>query len=389
MKVYLDNAATTKLDPVVLESMIPFLSENYGNPSSIHSFGRQSKTAIEIARKKVAELLNTSPSSIFFTSGGTEADNCAIISSVKKYNIKKAITSPLEHHAVLHTLEYLEKAGVIELDMLEVDQRGNINLDQLKDTLEKQPGSFVSLMHGNNEIGNINPVEKIADLVKAYGGIYHSDTVQTVGHFKHDLNAWKADFMVGAAHKFHGPKGTGFLYISPEVKINPLIHGGAQERNMRGGTENISGIVGLATALEIACSEMDQHRTQIEHLKSLMIKRLKEEIQDVSFNGGCEDLTNSLYTVLNVSLPPSEINEMLIFNLDINHVAASGGSACSSGSELGSHVLRGIKADPSRGAVRFSFGKFNTIEDVEFSVKTLAKFYSPISSKSKAILDTF
>ena len=376
MRIYLDNAATTKVDPLVVESMLPYLMDTYGNPSSIHSFGRESKAVIEKSRKKVAELLNTSPSSIFFTSGGTEADNCAIVSSIEKYKVSKAITSPLEHHAVLHTLENLQKAGKIELELLNVDANGNVDLDQLSVSLERNPNSFVSLMHGNNEIGNLNPVLEIAEMVKAKKGIFHSDTVQTVGHFKHDLNVWKADFMVGAGHKFHGPKGIGFLYISPDVKIDPIIHGGAQERNMRGGTENISGIVGLATALEIACREMEEHKTHIKGLKSLMIKRLKEEIVDVRFNGMSGDIENSLYTVLNVSLPPSEMGEMLLFNLDINNIAASGGSACSSGSELGSHVLRGISAGRDRGAVRFSFGKYNTKDDVETAVQVLAKMYA-------------
>jgi cysteine desulfurase len=376
MSVYLDNAATTKVDPKVMEAMLPFLSGTYGNPSSIHSFGRESKAAIEKSRKKVAELLNTSPSSIFFTSGGTEADNFAIIRSIQQFGIKKAITSPLEHHAVLHTLEYLHKSGEVELEILEVDSKGNLNHDQLKKSLESGPQTFVSLMQGNNEIGTLNPVLEISDLVKAHKGIFHSDTVQTVGHYKHDLSSWKIDFMVGAGHKFHGPKGIGFIYVSPDVKISPLIHGGAQERNMRGGTENISGIVGLATALDIAYSEMEPHRSHIEGLKSLMISRLKAGIPDVQFNGESESLQKSLYTVLNVSTPPSEMNEMLIFNLDINKICASGGSACSSGSELGSHVLRGIQADPNRGAVRFSFGKYNTVEDIEYAAQILTKMYA-------------
>jgi len=376
MSIYLDNAATTKVDPRVMESMLPFLSGTYGNPSSIHSFGRESKAAIEKSRKKVAELLNTSPSSIFFTSGGTEADNFAIVRSIQQFNIKKAITSPLEHHAVLHTLEYLRKIGELELELLEVDHKGNLNLDQLSKSLETKEPTFVSLMHGNNEIGNLNPVLEIAEMVKARNGIFHSDTVQTVGHFKHDLSTWKADFMVGAGHKFHGPKGVGFLYVSPNVKIDPFIHGGAQERNMRGGTENISGIVGLATALDLAYSQMDTHRKHIEVLKLLMIRRLKEEITDVEFNGESSNLESSLYTVLNVSLPASPINEMLIFNLDIHKICASGGSACSSGSELGSHVLKGIQADPFRGAVRFSFSKYNTSEEIEFAVQVLAKMYA-------------
>ena len=376
MRVYLDNAATTALDPAVVNAMLPYLQNTFGNPSSIHSFGREAKAAVEKSRKKVAELVGTAPAHIFFTSGGTEADNCAI-HCIEQQGIKQAITSPMEHHAVLHTLEHMAKAGKVDLKVLDVDRDGNIDKEQLYKWLDANPRSFVSLMHGNNEVGNLNPVEEVAERVHAGGGIFHSDTVQTVGHFRHDLSTWKTHFMVGSAHKFHGPKGIGFLYVAPDIKINPLIYGGAQERNMRGGTENVCGIVGLATALELACAEMETHQSHITGLKSLMIKRLMEEIPGVSFNGRSADIENSLYTVLNVSLPPSEINEMLIFNLDVNQIAASGGSACSSGSELGSHVLRAIKADPTRGAVRFSFGKYNTAEEIEFAVQALAKMYAP------------
>jgi cysteine desulfurase len=382
MKIYLDNAATTRVDPRVAEAMMPYLFEFYGNPSSIHAFGRETRSAIEIARKKVAELLNTAPASIFFTSGGTEADNAAIRSTIISKGIKKAITSPLEHHAVLHTIEHMANAGQIELHILDCNTRGDLDLEQLYGLLDGKEPVFVSLMHGNNEIGNLNPVEEIAEKVRASGGIFHCDTVQTVGHYKQDLAVWKTDFLVGAAHKFHGPKGIGFLYISPEQKIEPMIHGGAQERNMRGGTENLAGIIGLSKALEIACAEMDAHKKHILGLKTAMIEKLKSGIPGVAFNGRSGEPENSLYTVLNVSLPPSDMNEMLIFNLDINQIAASGGSACSSGSDVGSHVLRALKADPARGAVRFSFGKYNTIEEIETAVAVLAKMYAPQLTKA-------
>jgi len=375
MRVYLDNAATTAVDKEVVEAMLPYLQNTFGNPSSIHSFGREAKSAIEKSRKKVAELLGTAPAQIFFTSGGTEADNCAI-HSIEQHKIRQAITSPLEHHAVIHTLEHLAKSGHFELKILEVDKQGNLNLDQLNTWLDQNPKSFVSLMQGNNEIGNLNPVDEIAARVSEKGGIFHSDTVQTVGHFHHNLQSWKTHFMVGSAHKFHGPKGTGFLYVSPDVKINPLIYGGAQERNMRGGTENVCGIVGLSKALEIAYAEMEAHKAHITGLKQFMIERLVAEIPEISFNGRCADMENSLYTVLNVSLPPSDMNEMLIFNLDVNQIAASGGSACSSGSEVGSHVLRAIGVAPERGAVRFSFGKYNTKAEIEFAVQALARMYA-------------
>jgi cysteine desulfurase len=377
MSIYLDNAATTPMDPAVVEAMLPILNQTFGNPSSIHSFGREAKAAVEKSRKKVADLLGTSPAHLIFTSGGTEADNMALRSSVETLGIRHAITSPLEHHAVLHTLEHLAHSGLIELTILECDREGNLNFDQLWQLMDKNPNSLVSLMHGNNEIGNLNPVEELAFEIRNRGGIFHCDTVQTVGHFPHKLSDWQTHFMVGSAHKFHGPKGIGFLYTSPGTKILPFIQGGAQERNMRGGTENVIGIVGLAKALELACSEMESHKNHISRLKTRMIQKLKVEIPEVSFNGRSGFVEESLYTVLNVSLPPSEINEMLIFNLDVNKVAASGGSACSSGSEVGSHVLRAIKADPERGAVRFSFSRYNTESDIDTAVQALSGMYKP------------
>lgn len=375
MHVYLDNAATTILDPIVLDAMMPFFKEHFGNPSSIHTHGREAKSAIEKARKTVASLLNTSPSEIFFTSGGTEADNTAITSSIKAFNIKHAITSPIEHHAVLHTLEHLEKEGKIQLHYVKLNEKGEINYDDLEHLLHNHSHCFVSLMHGNNEIGNLSDISSIGELCRKYGAVYHSDTVQTAGHFPHDLQKLKVDFIVGSAHKFHGPKGVGFLYVNGDRKIDPFIYGGAQERNMRGGTENIYGIVGLAKALELAYQNMASHKEHISKLKAHMINSLKAEIPGVDFNGACADSENSLYTVLSVSLPPSDLNEMLLFNLDINKISASAGSACASGTDAGSHVLNAIKADPERGHIRFSFSKYNTIEEIDYAVKKLSNFY--------------
>jgi cysteine desulfurase len=377
MRIYLDNAATTAIDPLVVEAMLPYFTETFGNPSSIHSFGRDARSAIERSRKKVAELLGTSPAQIFFTSGGTEADNCAIINTISQKKIRQAITSPLEHHAVLHSMEFLAHNGLVDLKILETDNKGNINLDQLKKWLEEDPNSFISLMQGNNEIGNLNPVEELANEYVPLGAVFHSDTVQTVGHFAHNLAEWKTNFMVGSAHKFHGPKGIGFMYMSSDIKIQPMIHGGSQERNMRGGTENVYGIVGLAKALELSFEGMADHKKHILGLKSRMINRLKSDIPGVLFNGRSDELEHSLYTVLNVSLPPSENGEMLLFNLDINKIAASGGSACSSGSEIGSHVLRALGSSPDRSAVRFSFCKNNTEAEIDLVVDVLAKMYAP------------
>lgn len=372
-RVYFDNAATTPIDKAVLEAMMPLFEENFGNPSSIHSHGRTVKTAIERARKTVAGLLNTSPAEIFFTSGGTEADNTAIRCSIEEYGITHAITSPVEHHAVLHTLEYLAKKGKIRISLVNLDEKGHIDLNHLEELLRENPKTLVSLMHGNNEIGNLLDLEKVGALCEDYGAIFHSDTVQTMGHYKHDLQQLNMNFLVGAAHKFHGPKGVGFLYMNANSKIHPFIHGGAQERNMRGGTENVYGIVGLAKALEIAYSGMEEHHKHIQHLKTYMIGKLQQSIEGVSFNGDCADADRSLYTVLNVSFPASDDSDMMLFNLDINKISASGGSACSSGSNIGSHVLTAIGGDPNRPAVRFSFSKYNTIEEVDFVVSKLTE----------------
>lgn len=378
--IYLDNAATTRLDPEVLDAMLPLLTEHFGNPSSIHSHGRKVRSLIEKARKTVATLLNTSPAEIFFTSGGTEADNTALMGSIETYGIKHAISSPLEHHAVLHTLQHAAKQGLIQLHLVEVDVEGALDLNHLESLLRAYPGALVSLMHGNNEIGNLLSLDIVGTICREYKAVFHSDTVQTMGHYRHNLQQLPVDFLVGAAHKFHGPKGVGFLYANGNTKagrgsIHPFIHGGAQERNQRGGTENVYGIVGLAKALEIAYRDMDAHRQHIQGLKRRMIAQLREKL-DVQFNGASADVDNSLYTVLNVSLPPSDISDMLLFNLDIAKISASGGSACSSGSEIGSHVLAALPGlDSSRGYVRFSFGKYNTAEEIDYAVETLVGLY--------------
>lgn len=377
MKVYLDNAATTAMDDRVIEAMLPFMRNHFGNPSSVHSHGREVRNAIEKSRKKVAELLNVTPSEIFFTSGGTEADNTAIICGIESHGLTHAITSPIEHHAVLHTLEVCEKKGHIQLSMLNVDEKGVLDFQQLEDLLKANPKTLVSLMHANNEIGNLNDLERIGSLAREYGAFFHSDTVQTMGHYAHDLKNLPVDSIVAGAHKFHGPKGAGFLFVRKDKKIHPFIHGGAQERNMRGGTENVIGIIGVAKALEIAYEEMAEHQSQIVAVKKHFIKKLNQEIPGVTFNGLSGDLENSLYTVLNVSLPPSEANRgMLLFNLDLAGISASGGSACSSGATVGSHVLRALNHQPERDAVRFSFSRFTTIDEVDYTISQLKELYS-------------
>jgi cysteine desulfurase len=378
MRVYLDNAATTSLHPQVLEVMLPYLTDFHGNPSSIHTHGREVRTAVERSRKTIAEILHTSPSEIFFTSGGTEADNTAICSCIHTHQLHHAISSPLEHHAVLHTLQDLAKKKIIELHLLEIDSQGSVSLEHLERLLQQYPKALVSLMHANNEIGNLLDWETVSEICKRYNTFFHSDTVQTVGHYPMDLQKTKVDFIAGAAHKFHGPKGVGFIYVKSESKIHPFIHGGSQERNMRGGTENVYGIVGLAKALELATESYEADKQHITQLKSRMIARLQAEIEGVQFNGMSADLEKSLYTVLNVSLPPSEVGDMLLFSLDIEKISASGGSACSSGSEVGSHVLQALGVNPERANVRFSFSKFNTEAEVDYAVETLAKMYAEV-----------
>lgn len=371
MRVYLDNAATTPLDPEVFEAMKPFLMEDYGNPSSTHSHGRKVRAAIESSRKKVAELLNCTPGEIIFTSGGTEADNTLIVSGVQSYGIKHAISTPIEHHAVTHTLEVMEQEKKIALHHVRLDDKGHVDLSHLEELLKQFPNALISLMHANNEIGNLLDIQKVGELAKAHQAFFHSDTVQTMGHYRHNMKELFVCGLTAGAHKFHGPKGVGFMYIRKDKKIAQFIHGGAQERNMRGGTENVYGIVGLAKALEIAYREMDEHEKHIKVLKQRMIEKLRENIPGITFHGDSDNLQRSLYTVLNASLPESEENDMLLFNLDLQGVSASGGSACSSGASTGSHVLGTLYPQSRRGAVRFSFSKYNTAEEIDFAVARL------------------
>jgi cysteine desulfurase len=373
-RIYLDNAATTQIDKEVMLVMVSVMESHYGNPSSIHAHGREVRTLVEKARKTVAGLMNTAPANIFFTSGGTEADNTAIKCAIFDYQIKHAITSKIEHHAVGHTLEMMEKQGQIKLSYVDIDEKGNINYQHLEELLKNNDRSFVSLMHANNEIGTLTDLDRVGELCETYQAIFHSDTVQTMGHYPHDLSKLKAHFVVCAAHKLHGPKGVGFLYVNPQIKINPMILGGAQERNMRGGTENVYGIVGLAKALEIAYNEMDIHQQHIQALKTYMKVELKNAISEIEFNGEVED-SKSLYTVLNVCFPKMDMADMLLFNLDINGISASGGSACSSGSNIGSHVLTALGVDPERPSVRFSFSKYNTKEEIDEVVKAIKKVF--------------
>lgn len=374
MNVYLDNAATTPIDPLVIEEMIPVLKDVYGNPSSIHTHGRVARSVIEKARKQIAAYFNASPSEFFFTSGGTEADNMILRTAVEDLAVKRIITSPLEHHAVLHTAEALALKGV-SMETVKVNQKGQVDLSHLEELLkEDNSKTLVSLMHANNEIATLLPLKRVGELCKEYNAYFHSDTVQTMGHYAFDFEELNIDFATCSAHKFHGPKGIGFLYLNSDIKVNPMITGGAQERNMRAGTENIYGIVGLAKALELAYHNLEGHQRHIQSLKSYMIKRLKDEVQGISFNGDSAS-EDSLYTVLSVCFPSSDMDEMFLYNLDIEGISASGGSACSSGTNIGSHVLTSIGVPMDRPSVRFSFGRFNTIADIDKCIEVLKRVY--------------
>jgi cysteine desulfurase len=370
MRIYLDNAATTPLDKTVLDSMMPYLTEKFGNPSSIYSYGRETRMAIEQARKTVAKILNAHPAEIFFTSGGTESSNTAIMASVRDLGCKHIITSSIEHHATLHTVEYIDKLDLAKVSYVKLLPNGHVDLDDLERLLAStEQKSLVTLMHANNEIGNLLNINAVGELCKLYNAIFHSDTVQTVGHYPFDLRNTPVHFITGAAHKFHGPKGVGLLYINENVRINPFVHGGGQERNMRAGTENLYGIVGFAKALELATNNYEKDSAYIGTLKYYMKDELKKHIPGVAFNG--DVLGDSLYTVLNVSFPKTEKSEMLLFNLDINNICASGGSACTSGADAGSHVIRAINNNPNQIAVRFSFSRYNRKEEIDQVVTKL------------------
>ncbi len=369
-RIYFDNAATTCLDPQVLEAMMPYLTTCYGNPSSIYSYGRESRTAIENARKTVAKILNAHPGEIFFTSGGTESSNTAINAAVRDLGCTHIISSKTEHHATLHTVEHLHHTGGVKLSFVKLHSTGAVDMDDLEKILsECGDKCLVTLMHANNETGVMIDIQAVGELCRKYQAIFHSDTVQTVGHFPFDLKNTPVDFITGAGHKFHGPKGVGLLYINDRIKIKPFVFGGGQERNMRAGTENLYGIVGFAKALDMATANYEKDSSYIREIKLHLKKQLEKNIADIYFNGDPEG--NSLYTVLSVNFAKTEKSEMLLFNMDINHICVSGGSACSSGADAGSHVIKALHPGSNMATVRFSFSKFNTKEEVDVVVEKL------------------
>lgn len=369
-RIYFDNAATTPLAPEVLEAMMPYLTEKFGNPSSIYSYGRETRLAIEQARKSVAKNLGAKPAEIFFTSGGTESSNTILNAAILDLGCKHIISSPIEHHATLHTVTHLAKQHHVQLSFVQILPTGHIDMAHLATLLaDSSEKAIVSIMHANNEIGNMIDIEAVGHLCRQHNAYFHSDTVQTVGHFPFELSKLPVDFITGAGHKFHGPKGVGILYINENVKISPLVHGGSQERNMRAGTENLYGIVGFAKALELATDKHQEDSNYIQSLKQYMHDQLVANIPGVSFNG--DPFGASLYTLLSVNFPKNEKTEMILFNLDMHHICASGGSACSSGAQQGSHVINALNKGSEIVTIRFSFSKQNTKAEIDQVVAAL------------------
>ena len=369
-RIYLDNAATTALDKEVLDAMLPYMTTNFGNPSSIYSYGRESRLAIESARKSVAKLLNAHPGEIFFTSGGTESNNTAILAAIRDLGCKHIISSPIEHHAVLHTVEHYGCGDEVTSSYVKLFSNGHVDLNDLEEQLTAhEERCLVTLMHANNEIGNILDIDAVGVICKKHNAIFHSDCVQTVGHYPLDFRKTPVHFISGAGHKFHGPKGVGILYVNDNIKIKPFIFGGGQERNMRAGTENLYGIVGFAKALEMAMANCEADSQYILSLKNYMMEQLRKNIKNVSFNGDAE--AKCLYTVLSAAFPKTEKSEMILFSLDMAGICVSGGSACSSGADQGSHVIQAINNNPNLVTVRFSFSKHNTKEEVDAVVAKL------------------
>jgi cysteine desulfurase len=378
MRIYFDNAATTPMRKEVIDAMLPYLREYFGNPSSIHAEGRKARTAVEAARKIVARTIGASIGEIFFTSGGTESNNMALKCAVRDLGVKRIITSPVEHHNVFNPLNRLVAENKVVVVNLNVDGYGRPDMEELQRELGNSDlKTMVSIMHGNNEVGTMIDLEQVSEMCAEAGALFHSDTVQTVGHFPIDVNETKISFMAGAGHKIHGPKGVGFIYINGDNMIEPYLDGGSQERNMRAGTENVPGIVGFAEALRLMTENLEEEVAHIENLKLRMRQGLEGLIPGISFNGDPEG--PSLYTVLNVSFPPSPRNEVLLLSLDIAGISASGGSACSSGAETRSHVLKAMNADSARKAIRFSFSMYNTTAEVDMVLGEIKKLF-PVAS---------
>ncbi|WP_064967524.1 cysteine desulfurase family protein [Tenacibaculum ovolyticum] len=373
--IYLDNAATTPMLPEVVEVMQQSMLSNFGNPSSVHQFGRKARTVIETARKKIAKQFNVSAREIFFTAGGTEADNLILYNAVLNLGVKRIITSKIEHYAVLRTVEHLQKTYNITVDYVSVNEQGVIQLDDiesaLKNTSEK---TLVSLMYVNNEVGNLLPVKSVAILCKEYGAYFHSDTVQAIGRYQLDLQKTPIDFIVASGHKFHGPKGIGFMYVRKGISVKPMLHGGGQENGVRSSTENVHAILGMEKALEISYNKLEEDKKHISAIKNYFITELKTNFKGIQFNGESDNLEKSSYTILSVRFQLKD--KMLLFNLDLSQIAVSGGSACQSGASKGSHVLMSFlkEEDVTKTSIRFSFSKLTTVKEIDFTVGKLKEF---------------
>lgn len=375
--IYLDNAATTKIDDEVIKVVHTSMQNNFGNPSSIHQFGRKAKSAVETARKNIAKHFNVSASEIIFTSSGTEADNLILYNAVLNLGVKRIITSKIEHHAVTHTCNYLKETYDIDIDYVNLEEDGSIDLSHLEVLLQDNSAkTLVSLMYINNEIGTILAVDKVCSLCNNYDALFHSDTVQAIGHYHLDLQKHPIDFIVASAHKFHGPKGVGFAFFKKGFGILPMIHGGDQEKGARSSTENVHAVLGMEKALEISIANLEEDKKHIEIIKAYFITALQSISNKIEFNGLSSDLEKSSYTILSVRFPLQ--NDMLLFSLDLAGIAVSGGSACQSGSNKGSHVLAEIlnPTEADKTSVRFSFSKYTTKEEISIAINTIAEILS-------------
>ncbi|CAI8399336.1 MAG: Cysteine desulfurase IscS [uncultured Bacteroidota bacterium] len=378
MNIYFDNAATTPLRTEVISSISEVMQECFGNPSSTHAFGRTAKTHIETARKEIAKQINAAPQEIIFTSGGTESDNMILHCAVKDLGVKRIISSPIEHHAVLHAMEALEQLFGISTAYVKTDDKGVVDLGDLEALLKSsKEKTLVSLMHVNNEIGNVLDLEVVGELCHQYGSYFHTDAVQGIGHFTFDMETLPVDFLSAAAHKFHGPKGIGFSFVRKNSGLQSFIHGGAQERGLRAGTESVHNIVGMNKALKLAYENLEVERQKVLDVKNHFIDQITTVFPEVQFNGLCDDPNKSTYTLVNVALPiPKEKALMLDFHLDLNGIACSKGSACQSGSQSGSHVLNTIRSQKSEDwpSLRFSFSILNSKNEVDRLIQVLKDF---------------
>lgn len=367
-RIYLDNAATTPLHPEVISVMEDCMSKNFGNPSSIHHFGRKAKASIEQSRKEIAGYLNCSIGEVFFTSSATESNNLIIHQSVKNLGVTKIISSQTEHPCVVNSI----KREAVDTEWVKLDYEGNVDLENLENLLKQTDGkALVSLMHSNNEIGTLLDFTAVAELCNIHNALFHTDAVQSIGKIPIDLSSGNVNFLSATGHKFHGPKGIGFMYINGDNNVDPYVVGGAQERNMRAGTENVIGIVGLAKALEVYVDQMENHKSYITSLRDRLKSGLIALVPDIQFNGNQEKY---LQTILSASFPADDKADMIMFNLDINGICASAGSACSSGIEQDSPVLTAIGHDPSRKTIRFSFSHYNTIEEIDYTLEKIKSF---------------